>query len=153
MNQPPPPPPSEDHVVAALTRATVMFSGALVVVLLVTVFFLFPQWQLGARGVILGAVLGLLSWVMPSWMISNQLKGAARRGPDPARVPAIVATAAYVGISFAELPALLALVSIFLLGGTDIAAVVVAVPVAVASLWLVVSGPAAVRRHLARLRG
>lgn len=153
MSHQPPPPQSDEQVVATFTRAMVMFSSMLAAVLLLTLLYLVPGWHLGARGAVLGAVLGLVSWYAPSLIISSQLAAAVRRGPEPAQVPAIVSTVTYIGVSFAEVPALLALVSIFVLGGTDVAAVVVAVPVAVASLWLVVGGPAPVRRHLEQLRG
>jgi hypothetical protein len=154
-------PVSDEQLVQALTRITAMFCGGLVIVLLAGVLFIVEDPTVRITGLALGVLLGLASWFVPVVVIRSVLAKAASAAAQPDGVAqaqtesdgaaGVVRAAAMVGLACAETPAMLALV-FAVVDGHDVGALVIAVPVAIASLIFNVSGPAAVRRHLARLR-
>jgi F0F1-type ATP synthase membrane subunit c/vacuolar-type H+-ATPase subunit K len=145
--------PDDELLVRTLTQMTYGFCGALLMVGLLGAFVLVPEPTVTPIGLLIGAVLALVSWFAPTVAIRRQLGIAARRGVAPGQARSAVQTAVLIGAALAEAPALLGLALAFVLaGGHDVAPFALSVPVAVASLWLNVSGPAAVRRHLGRAR-
>ncbi len=145
-------PVSDDEVVRYFIFQTIAYGGALALVLLLGVFVLFPDGVVSALGAAIGLALGLLSWFASRWIIASGLTRAGRRGRDDASGPGIVRAAVNLGIAFADVPAVVSLVIAFVLG-SDIGTFVVAIPMAIAAIVVNASGPGAVRRHLATLRG
>jgi hypothetical protein len=93
-----------------------------------------------------------VSLIVPVLVIRWTLTSAARRGVAPGTEAGIVRTAAFMGLVFAETPALLGLVIAVSNDGHDVGALVLSVPCAIVSLFVNVSGPGATRRHLQRLQ-
>jgi F0F1-type ATP synthase membrane subunit c/vacuolar-type H+-ATPase subunit K len=148
---PTPPVPDDDQLVRSLAPITFAFSSALVLVGLLGVFVLVPDPTVTPGGLVIGGVLALISWFVPTAVIRNRLANAARQPVAPELVPALVRAIVMIGLSLAEAPALLGLV-FAVSSGTDVGPLVLSVPLAIASLVVNVSGPGAVRRHLERLR-
>lgn len=157
------PPVSDDQLVRVLTPITIAFCGALVVVGLLGLFVLVPDPTVSPAGLAVGAALGAAGWfgsrVVPGAMLDRAW--ALRTGRDgtgsvatsaAGSDTAVVQTVAFVALAIAELPGLLGLVIAFL-WLSEVGPLVVAVPVSIAAVALNASGPSAVRRHLARLRG
>lgn len=153
MTQPQTSPVDDDQLVRTLTSITYGFCGALLMVGVLGVVVLVPEPTVTPLGLLVGAALALVSWFAPTVAIRRQLADAARAGVAPRQAGTVVRTAVFIGAALAEAPALLGLaVTSVLAGGHDVAPFALSIPVAVASLWLNVSGPAAVRRHLGRVR-
>lgn len=150
----PAPAPAEDDAtfVRVLSRITIAFCGALVVVGLLGLFVLVPDPVVTLTGLALGLVGGLVSLIVPPLLIRSGL-ARARRPLEPGDEYMVVRTAVFLGIAFAELPPLVALALVVTDGNHDVGALVLTVPFAIVSLVMNVSGPAALRRHLARVRG
>ena len=143
------PPASDDQMIRTFTFITVGFCGGLVIVLGLGVFFLVPGSTVRSPGLLLGAVLGLVSWFGSRWVTSRAPSGSVRTPSGRAGGPA--STLAFLGIAVAEIPALVGLV-VAIADGTDVGAIVVAVPIAIVAIVVNASGPGAMRRHLGLVR-
>ncbi|MBO3101906.1 hypothetical protein [Cellulomonas fengjieae] len=142
----------DDQLVRSLTPLTYGFCGALLMVGLLGVFVIVPEPTVTPTGLALGAALGLAAWFIPTVVIRRVLAGGARQGVAPGSVAGVVRSAVFLGAAVAEGPALLGFFLAFVLPGGDVAPFALSIPLAVASLWFNVSGPAAARRHLGRAR-
>ena len=147
-----PPPVSDEQVIRRLTTITVGFCGALVAIGALGAFVLVPDPTVSVPGLALGLVLGLVSWFGSQWVTSRAIDRVRRPGARPVDASASVGTVAFLGVAFAEVPALVTL-PLAILDGSDVGPVLVAVPIAIAAVLLHGTGPGAVRRHLDRLRG
>ncbi|GAA3796257.1 hypothetical protein [Cellulomonas soli] len=148
------PPVTDEGLVRVFTGITASFCGALLVVGVIGVLFLAVDPQVSGPGLVIGVALALVSWFGSAWATGAVLAWACRTDVADRDVHGSVRTAAFVGIAVAELPALLGLVLLFAVGdGSEVGPLLVAVPVAIAAILVHASGPAALRRHLARLRG
>lgn len=143
--------PADDEMVRTLGWITVGFVGGLVIVAALTPSLIVPDPTVRLRGVLVGCVLALLAWFLPVAAIRRMLGSARRADLTDAWGRGAVRTAVFVGVATGEAPALVAVV-LAVADGHDVGALLVAAPVAIVSLVLNVSGPAAVRRHLERLR-
>jgi hypothetical protein len=144
--------PTDDEVVRIMKTITVGFAATLVAVALLGVLFIVPDPVIGMSGLAVGVVLGIAAWFLPAVATRRMAASAWRPAGVAGRdVPAVARTIAFVGIALAEMPALLGLV-VAVAQGHDVGAFVVSTPVAVVSLFVNASGPAAMRRHLERLR-
>jgi len=146
--------PSENPdqaLILAMTPITIAFCIGLVVIGAVMVLFIVPEPTVRGVGILVGVVLALVSWFAPGRIIGGMLDRARDRGVEPAAVPDVVRSAVFTGIAAAEVPALVAVVLV-VEGGHDVGALLISLPVAIVSLMFNVSGPDALRRHLARLR-
>lgn len=132
-----------------MTRITAGFASGLVVVGLVAALLATPPIVVATRGLAVGAALAVASWFLPALVTAPMVRSAASRGA-PSGSQVMARTIAFVGIGVAQTPALLALV--LTVGGHDVGAVLLAVPVAIASLFVNASGPGATRRRLETLR-
>ena len=142
-----------DQLVRSLIPITFTFCSALLLVGLLGVFVIVPEPTVSPTGLLLGAALALVSWFAPSVVLPRLLTSAGRRGVEPARVAGVVRALVFVGLALAEVPALVGLALTFALSdGNDVAPFALAIPVAIASIWVNVSGPTAVRSHLERVR-
>lgn len=159
------PPVSDDQLVRVLTPITIAFCGALVVVGLLGLFVLVPDPTVSPAGLAVGAALGAAGWwgsrAVPGALLDRARAQRTRRdgtrsgsdaAPGSAADTAVVQTVAFYALAIAELPGLLGLVTAFL-WLSEVGPLVVAVPVSIAAVTLNATGPSAVRRHLARLRG
>lgn len=165
MNAPQPSAPevSDDQLVRQFSRITVGFAAPLVLVLVLGVTVLIPGGSVRTVGAAIGAGLALWSWIASRWMTGHMAATAARTRssllqtgrPEDAQsagAAGAVRVIAFVGIGMAGAPALIGLPLAQSLGG-DIGPFVVAIPVAVVALIVNASGPPAIRRHLAVVRG
>ena len=140
---------SDQQLISKLTRITFAVCGALAVILFLGTSFLFSDGSVRTRGMIIGVALGLVSWFGSRWITSYSLSRAARTGA--ADVTGVVLTVAFSGIAIGETPAMLGLVLAYGTGG-DVGSFVIPIPIAIVAIIVNASGPAAVRRHLDRLR-
>jgi hypothetical protein len=144
---------TDDELVRIMKTITIGFAATLVAVALLGVLYIVPAPVIGVTGLAVGVVMAIAAWVLPAvttrWMAASAWRPAGVAGRD---VLAVTRTIAFVGIALAEMPALIGLV-LAVAGGHDVGAFVVSTPVAVVSLFVNASGPAAMRRHLERLRG
>ena len=154
MSRPAPavPPLSDEQVISTLTRATIAFCLALVAVLVLGVLFLVPNRSVTITGLAIGVALGLWSW-FGSWAVTaNAMTRAGRSGSPVQDAAGRVLAVAYMGLAFAEVPALVGLV-LARPADSDLGPLVVSVPIAIVAIIANASGPGVVRRRLARLRG
>ena len=143
---------SDDEVVRIMKTITIGFAATLVAVALLGVLFIVPAPVIGIRGLAVGLVLAIAAWFLPEVSTRRMAASAWRPAGVAGRdVPALARTIAFVGIALAETLALLGLV-LAVADGHDVGPFVVSTPVAVVSLFVNASGPAAMRRHLERLR-
>lgn len=139
------PPVADEQIIRTFTFITIGFCGGLVMVLGLDVLVLVPDSVVRAPGLLLGAVLGLVSWFgsqrATSRAPSRSVRSPSLRSGSPA------GTLAFRGIVVAEVPALIALI-VAIADGADVGSVVVAIPVAIVAIIVNASGPGAMRRHL-----
>lgn len=158
---------SDDQRVRIFTPITLSFVGGMVLVLVLGVVFLVPHAPLTGAGAGVGVALALASWfgsrAATAWAASTAARRVAS-GPPPglAARPLVkggpqygaagaAGTIAFIGIGVGEgfglvgLPIGLAM--------HDLGPFVIALPVAMVAVVLNASGPAAMRRHLQRVRG
>ncbi|HEY8718251.1 hypothetical protein [Pengzhenrongella sp.] len=145
------PPVSDEEFIKTFTRIGFTFCGGLVLVLALGVFFIAPNGSIHTRGVMIGVALGLVSWFASRWITSNAVSKAANTDPKNQAGAGAIGPAVFMGIAFADTPALVGL-ALASTDASDIGPLVIAVPVAIAAIIFNVSGPAALRRHLDRLR-
>jgi hypothetical protein len=145
-------PITDESFVRIFARMTGAFCTALAIVGVLGVTVILEQPTVRTTGLAVGVVLGLVSWFGARLIIRTILARATARGVAPAGATAAASTAIFAGIAVAEAPALFGLVYPFIVEVDDVGALVIAVPVAIVSLIVNVSGPSAVRGHLARLR-
>ncbi|MDM7855509.1 hypothetical protein [Cellulomonas alba] len=143
----------EAALVRPLSRIAYAFCAALVAIGLLGAFVLVPDPVVTLGGLALGLGLGLVSLVVPPLLIRGGLRRGTGRTADPASEHAVVRTAVFIGLAFAELPALVALSLVASDGNHDVGALLISVPFAIVSLLVNVAGAGAVRRHLRRIRG
>jgi len=141
----------DQALIIAMTPITIAFVIGLVMIGAVMVLFIVAEPTVRGVGILIGVILGLVSWFAPGRIIRGALDRARDRGVEPSAVPDVVRTAVFTGIAAAEVPALVAVVLV-VESGHDVGALLISLPVAIVSLMVNVSGPDALRRHLARLR-
>lgn len=141
----------DQALIIAMTPITIAFVIGLFVIGAVMVLFVVTEPAVRGVGLLVGVVLGLVSWFAPRRIIRGALDRARDRGVEPSAVPDAVRSAVFAGIAAAEVPALVAVVLV-VESGHDVGALLVSLPVAIVSLIFNVSGPDALRQHLARLR-
>lgn len=142
-------PASDEQMIRTFTFITIGFCGGLVIVLGLSVLVVVPGSTVRVPGLLLGAVLGLVSWFGSLWVTRRAPAGPGRTRSARAGGPAT--TLAFRGIAVAETPALVGLV-VAIADGADVGALVVAVPIAIVAIVVNASGPGAMRRHLDLVR-
>lgn len=147
----PAPPVSDEQIIRTFTFITIAFCGALVLIAALGVVVVVAHGSVRSRGVLIGVVLGLVSWFGSRWITSSALSRAARSGLTDRGVAGPLGVAVFRGVAFAEAPALVGFL-LAVVDGVDVGPLVIAVPVAIVAIVVNASGPAAVRRHLAQLR-
>lgn len=148
---PPARPVSDEQIVRAYAVITITFCAVLMVVGALGAFVLVPDSSVSVRGAAFGVALGMVSWFGSRWVTSSALSRATRPGAPEMSDPTAAGRVPLIGLVVAEFPALFGLPLAFV-DGSEVGPLVVAVPIAIAAIVVNVSGPGAVRRHLARLR-
>jgi F0F1-type ATP synthase membrane subunit c/vacuolar-type H+-ATPase subunit K len=145
------PPVSDEQFIKTFTRIGFTFCGGLVLVLALGVFFIVPNGSIHTRGMMIGVALGLVSWFASRWITNYAVSKAANTDPKNQTGAGAISPAVFMGIAFAESPALVGL-AVATIDASDVGPLVISVPVAIAAIVFNASGPAALRRHLDRLR-
>lgn len=152
MPAPPVPTLSDEQVIGRLTRITIAFCLALVAILAIGVLFLVPNGSVTTKGLAIGVALGVWSYFGSWGVTANAITRAERSGLPVHNAAGLVLAGAFMGIAFAEAPALVGL-ALAVVDGKDVGPLVISIPVAIAAIIVNASGPGVVRRRLARLRG